>query len=914
MSARRPPVLLGRAAERQAFDELLESVRGGQSAVLVIRGEAGIGKTALLQYCAQQASGFRVARIAGVESEMELPFAGLHQLCAPLLERLGALPGPQRAALGVALGLSSGTASDPFFTALAALSLLSEAALERPLLCVVDDAQWLDAASAQVLGFVARRLLAESVAIVFAVRDPVDVAALADLPKLVVRGLAEQDARALLAMAIPGRLEEPVRERLVAETHGNPLAIIQVPNELAATQFPRAEHSHFVPKRIEDSFRRRLEALSEPARRLLLVAAAEPGDDPLLIWRAAELLGLSSTVADETEGLLGIGERVAFLHPLVRSAVYRSASPAERRAVHRALAEATDPEVEADRRAWHRATAAPGLDEDVASELERSAGRAQARGGLGAAAAFLERSAALTPGPSRRAARLLATVAAKRDAGALGGALHLLNAINGDALDQLGRARIEALRGEIAFDQFRPGEAAQHLAGAARRLEPVAVGLARQTHLEALGAAMYEGDGDLMRTVAEAALQAPPPPAPARVSDALLDACAALMTQGHRVAAPLLRRALELVVAPADDPAHWLRFAVAGNVVTIAQELWDADAWLALAARAEQSARETGALVQLQFGLNMLAWIHVLAGEPARARLALDEEQTIAEATGNPSIAFSELVLAASLGQERKATELIDATLEAAPPRGRVACFALYARATLLNGLGRHDEALAAARSAFEPDHLGFGSFVVSELAEAASRAGDAKVLTSLLEWLAERTRATRTEWSLATEARVRALLSEGEAAETAYEEAIDLLGRTWLRPERARAQLLYGEWLRREGRRVDAREHLRSAHESLAASGMDGFAERASRELAATGEKVRKRTLETRDALTPQERQIAQLAREGLSNPEIGARLYLSPRTVEWHLKKVFTKLDISSRKGLHDALPSSYDEATPD
>ncbi len=924
MAARRSPVLLGRAGEREALDRLLENVRGGQSAVRVIRGEAGVGKTALLHHCARQASGFRVARVAGVESEMELPFAALHQLCAPMLDRLDALPEPQQAALCVALGLASGAAPDRFLVALAALSLLAEVAAERPLLCVVDDAQWLDAASAQVLGFVARRVLAESVAIVFAVRDPTDERELAGLPELMLAGLPEREARALLATVIPGRLDERVRDRFVAETRGNPLAILELPRALAVTPSPGGfglDGAYALPGRIEESFLRRLEALPEEARLLLLVAAAEPLDDPLLVWRASEQLGIgfSAATADATEGLLAIGERVTFRHPLVRSAVYRSATLQERQAVHRALAEATDPQVDPDRRAWHVAQASTAPEERVAMELERSAARAQARGGLGAAAAFLERAATLSPDPSRRATRLLAAASAKRDAGALDAASRLLGAVDSEVLDELGRGRVEMLHGQIAFDQFRAGEAARHLAGAAKRLEPVAIGLARKTHLEALGASMYLGDRDGpagMRAIAQAALRAPPPRGSPAASDALLEGYALLLTEGHRAAAPSLRRARELVLAPhpaTDDHGHWLWFAVAGNAITIAQELWDADAWRALSARHEQFARDSGALVQLQFALNMVAWVRVLAGDLTESAQALEEERTIADATGNRPISFTDMLVAAGRGQDGRAAELIEATTREAPARGRVACFAAYASAVLHNGLGRHAEARDAARSAFDPDHLGFGPFVVPELAEAAARTGDAALLTSLLEWLTERTHVTRSEWSLGTEARVRALMSEGDAAESAYREAIDRFGRTWLRPELARGHLLYGEWLRREGRRVDARKQLRTAHQMLDAIGMQAFAERARRELLATGEKARKRTADTRDELTGQERQIAALARDGLSNPEIGARLFLSSRTVEWHLGKVFAKLGITSRIGLRDALPSPDQEATP-
>jgi ATP/maltotriose-dependent transcriptional regulator MalT len=925
MAARRPPVLLGRASEREALDRLLENVRGGQSAVVVIRGEAGVGKTALLHHCARQASGFRVARIAGVESEMELPFAGLHQLCAPMLGRLGALPEPQQAALGVALGLASGPAPDRFLVALAALSLLAEVATERPLLCLVDDAQWLDAVSGQVLGFVARRLLAESVAIVFAVREPCDERELVGLPELALGGLPEEDARALLATVIPGRLDERVRDRLVAETRGNALAILELPRALTATDLPGGfglDGTHASPGQIEESFLRRLEALPDDARMLLLVAAAEPADDPLLLWHAAEHLGIASTAtaAEATEGLLAVGEHVRFRHPLVRSAVYRSATPRERRAVHLALAKATDAQVDPDRRAWHLAQASTAPDERVAVELERSAARAQARGGLGAAAAFQERAATLSAEPSRRAARLLAAATAKRDAGALDAALRLLSAIDSEALDQLGRARVEMLEGQIAFDQFRLDEAARYLADAARQLEPVAVSLARKTHLEALGAAMWTGDRDGpagMRTIAQAALRAPPPHGSPAASDALLDGCALLLTTGYAAAAPSLRRARELLLAPhpamTDDHGHWLWFAVAGNAITVAHELWDADAWQALTARHEQFARDSGALVQLQFALNMGAWVHVLDGELTKSAQALEEERRIAEATGNRSISYTEMVLAAWRGQEPRAAELIAATMREVPERGRVACYAAYANAVLHNGLGRHAEARDAARSAFEPDHLGFGPFVVPELAEAAARTGDAALLASALEWLTERTRVTRSRWSLGTEARVRALMSEGETADRAYRDALHHLGRTRLRPELARVHLLYGEWLRREGRRVDARGQLRLAHEMLAAIGMQAFAQRARRELLATGEKVRKRALDTRDELTGQERQIAGLARDGLSNPEIAARLFLSSRTVEWHLGKVFTKLGITSRMDLRDALPRAHQEATP-
>ena len=504
MTAHRDPVLLGRAAERRALDRLLEDARDHRSAVLIVRGEAGVGKTALLDHCARQASGFRIARVTGVESEMELPFAGLHQLCAPLLGRLDALPDTQQAALGVALGVAPGAPPDRFLVALAALSLLAEAGAERPLLCIVDDAQWLDAASAQVLGFVARRLLAEAVALVFAVRDPSDTRELAGLPQLDLGPLPDEDARALLATVIPGRVDERVVGRLVAETRGNPLAILELPRALAATQLPAAlglQTATELPGRIEQSFLRRLEALPDDARMLLLVAAAEPIDDPLLVWGAIERLGISQSTADETEGLLMIGERVAFLHPLVRSAVYRSASPGERRAVHLALAEVTDASAGADRRAWHLAAAAAGPDEAVAAELERSAGRAQARGGLAAAAAFLRRSVALTRDPERRVDRALAAAQACLQAGRFDAAVELLAAAEVHELDELRRARVQLLHAELAYAQDRGSEAPLLLLRAAGTLERLDAGLSRDTYLDAWGAALFAGrlagDGNL---------------------------------------------------------------------------------------------------------------------------------------------------------------------------------------------------------------------------------------------------------------------------------------------------------------------------------------------------------------------------------------------------------------------------------
>ncbi len=912
---RRAAELRGRRGEIDAIDELIDAVRAGDSRALVVRGEPGVGKTALLDYVVEHASDCRIERAVGVQSEMELAFAALHQLCAPMLDRLERLPAPQRDALRTAFGVSPGPAPDLFFVGLAVLNLLSDVAEERPLICLVDDEQWLDHASAQALAFVARRLEAESVGLVFAARGPSEL--LAGLPELVVEGLAERDARALLDSVLTGPLDTLVRDQIVTETRGNPLALLELlkgltPAELAGGfALPSAMP---LSQSIEESFRRRLDALPVQTRRLLQLAAADPVGEPSLVWRAAERLGIRSQAATPAAeaGLLEFGPRVRFRHPLVRSAVYRSASLQERQDAHRALAQATDPESDPDRRAWHRAQAAPGPDEDVAEELEHSAGRAQARGGFAAAAAFLERAALLTAEPARRAQRLLAAAGAKNDAGAVDAALGLLVAVEAGPLDALQRARVDLLRGHIALEQRRSGDAGRLLVSAARRFESLDVSLARETHVEALGAAMaadLDIPGGLMEA-AMAARAAPLGPDPPRAVDVLLDGLVLRLTSGYAAAAPTLARALEMLLAlkmGPDEPGRWLWLAGGRVSVLVAIELWDPEAGNALAARQAQFARDTGALLHLQLALSFLARSHLLAGELTTAALMIEEDRLIAKATGNPPLLNAPMTLAAWRGQEAGASELIAATLDEATAHGWTSN--AYACSVLYNGLGRHDAARDAAGQAFGRDPIGAGPFLVAELAEAASRTSDVDLVRTALEWLSERTRVTPSEWALGIEARVRALLSKGDLADCLYRESIARLGRAPVRAELGRTHLLYGEWLRRERRRVDAREQLRTAHDMFASMGAEAFAERARRELLATGETVRRRTVETRDELTAQERQIARLARDGLSNPEIGTRLFISPRTVKYHLRKVFIKLDISSRTELERVLRSDPD-----
>jgi DNA-binding CsgD family transcriptional regulator len=905
--------LLGREREREALDRLLDSARRGHGSVLVIHGEPGVGKTALVDYTVSATDDFRSTQTIGVQAEMELPYAALQQLCSPSLELIDRLPGPQRDALGVAFGLRSGPAPNPFLVGLATLGLLSEVAEEQPLMCVVDDAQWLDRASARVLAFVARRLLAEKIALVFATRVVDDL--LARLPELHVEPLGRRDARALLESALPAQLDESVLEQIVAETHGNPLALLELPRGLTPTQLaggfglPVA-----VPlaASIEESFTRRLASLPHDARRLLLVAAADPVGDLALVWRAAELLGIPESARDivESEDLLLLDSRVVFRHPLVRSAVYGAAGRNERREIHRALAEVTDPKLDPDRRAWHRAQAALAPDEAVASELEHSAARAQARGGLAAVAAFLERAAALTPDPERRAQRALAAAAAERDAGDPEAALELLAGIEPSALDELERIRIDLLRAQIAQEQRRGGEAGPLFMSAAKRLEPLDPELARETYLEALGGVMTS-DIDVaggVPAVAAAARTAPPGAAPPRSVDVLLDAFAIRLTEGYAAAAPAFARALELLVATdigGDDVARWLSLSGSRNTNIVALELWDDDAFQLLASRQVQAARDTGALGHLQFSLSFRARSYMLTGELTAAALTIDEAESIAEATGTPGLVAGPIVLAAWRGDEARVAELLDASsVEAAALRWTSHN---YARSVLYNGLGRHEQARAAAWEAFEPNPIGYGTLLVSELAEAASRTEDPALLERAVEWLSERTSAIGSSWARGIDARVRALVSDGDVADARYRESIDALASTRVRLELARSHLLYGEWLRRERRRIDAREQLRTAVDEFTAMGADAFARRAERELLATGERARKRTVDTRDQLTPQESQISGLAAQGNTNREIAAQLFISPSTVEYHLRKAFRKLDVNSRTQLASRLLSS-------
>jgi len=867
-----------------------------------------MGKSVLLDYLAGQASGCRVVRVAGVQPEMELAFAGLHQLCSPLMGYLGRIPALQRQALRTAFGISAGLPPDRFLVGLGVLSLLSEAAGEQPLICLVDDAQWLDQASAQALGFAARRLAADPVGLVFAARER--VTALVALSELEIVGLRDDDARALMASELTGPLDARVRDLIIAETQGNPLALLELPRGLTPAELAGGfglPVARPVTGRIEDSFRRQLDALPADTRRLLQLAAADPCGDWALVWRAAGRLGIPVQAGGPAveAALVEFGGQVRFRHPLARSATYWSASLSERQQLHEALAEATDPQADPDRRAWHRALATARPDEEIAADLERSAARAQARGGLAAAAAFLERSVLLTADPARYAERALAAAQASMQAGAFGKALELVAAAEAGPLDELASARADLLRGQIAFASDLGSEAAPLLLKAAKRLEPLNLDLARDTYLSAWMAAVFAGRGpvDLLE-VSRAAKAIPLRTYPARPVDLVLDGLALAVTDGPAAAAPALRQAVRVFAGPDITAEERLRYGWFAQAA--ASALWDFDAWHAMLGHQVQLARDAGALSQLPIMLDALSISAVWSGDFAAAASLITESEAVCEATGSRMAPYAAMYLAALRGSQTEAIPLIEAAIAEAATAGQgvAATFAHWVAAILHNGLGRYADAMAAAEQATGDAHLYTSMRTLPELIEAAVRTGNNRVADRALSRLAETTQAGGTDFGLGLEARSRAQLGHGAAAESCYREAIDRLSRAGLRPELARAHLLYGEWLRRDRRRVEARVQLRAAHDLLDALGMAAFAERARRELAATGETVRKRTVESADALTAQEVSIAGLARDGRTNAEIGAQLFLSARTVEWHLRKVFTKLGISSRRELSAAL----------
>ena len=903
--------LRGRHNECATLDALVARLHGGVSQVLVLRGEAGVGKTALLEYLTSGASSFRLARATGVESEVELPFSGLQQLCAPMLDHLDGLPGPQRDALATAFGMHAGPPPDRFLIGLAVLSLFADVAQERPLVCVIDDAQWLDPISAQTLTFVARRQMVDPVALVFALRGFRDDRVLVGQPTMTVGGLMDDDARALLDTVLPGDVDNRVRETIVAETRGNPLALLELPRGLTAAEltfgFGLGDATP-LETRLEQGFSQRLGALPSPTRMFLLAAAIEPTGDVSLLRRALRRLNVDFAASDPAvrAGLIELSVRVRFRHPLARSAVARAAGVTDLQAVHLALAEETDPERDPDRRAWHRAYAASGPDEEVASELERCADRARGRGGLAAQAAFLERAIALTRDPAQRPARVLAAAQARHQSGSADVAASLLADLETEPLDESTRARVEVLRAQIAFFSRDSRDAPRLLLSAARRMDAAGETAARDLYLDALAAGLFVGilaDDVGVREVAAAARTAPP--SSDRAADLLLDSMSLLVTDGFAAGVPSVRRALTAWRTDEVSMAAALRWLWLASHA--AHDVWDDESWDVLSTRHLLLARQAGALAVLPIALSTRIGLHLFAGELGEAAALVDEFATVNEVMDNHLPSYGALFLAAWRGRQDTVSELVRTYVPVATARGEGMGLSIinYSSAVLHNSLGQYEEAMAAAeRGAGYSQELGFGTWSLVELVEAAARSGHPDRAAEAHELLARRTSASGTDWALGVEARSRAQLSSGEAAEGHYVEAVERLSRTRMRAELARAHLLHGEWLRREGRRLDARNQLSSAYEMLTDMGAEAFAERARRELVATGETVRKRSVGAREEFTAQEAQISRLAAEGRTNPEIGAELFLSPRTVEWHLRKVFAKLDIGSRRELRAAL----------
>jgi DNA-binding CsgD family transcriptional regulator len=906
---------------------MLEDARSGQSAVLVLRGESGVGKTALLDYLLDRASDVHVAHIAGTEAEMELAYAGLHQLCGPMLHHLEKLPIPQREALAVAFGLREGKTPDQFLLAMAVLSLLAESSARHELLCVIDDVQWLDRASVQALSFVARRILAEPIAMVFAVREPDEERELAGLPEMMVDALDDTDARELLAVAMPGAIDERVRERILAEARGNPLALLQLhtgptPAELAGGY--GLAQSRPLASRIEGSFTVQLRGLPRETQQLLLIAAADPIGSPTSLWRAAERLGLGiddATPAEEA-GLIAIDTRVRFRHPLVRSAIYRGATLSSRRRAHQALAEAIDPQSDNELRAWHRAQAADAPDEAIAQELESSAEQASRRGGVAAAAAFLDRATRLTPDPAQRARRALAAGRAKLDAGAPDAALELVAIAEAGTSDDLQSAQHLLLRARIAFAGHRSGDAPLLFLAAAPRLTPLDAILARETYLEALMASIFAGrlcgqEGADPKSVARAAKAAPPAPQPARAVDLLLDGLVVRFNNGYSAAAPLLNEALQELRRDysrgGGDP-RW--YVLAGRV---ALDLWDWNAWNDLAVRQIQTQRDSGLLTLLPVALAFRAWMSLHAGRFRDADALLEEARVITEAVGatlpgvrdgvgGRQVGGIEPVLAAYRGDKNRTLNLVRASTAHATvhAEGKIP-MVHFAAAILHIGLGEYSEALAATELAVGYDDLGLGEYAgyaLIQRIEAAARLGETEIAAEALNQLIARTEASGTDLAYGLAARSRALLATGGEAEALYQKAIAHLEHTHMAILLARAHLIYGEWLRRENRRHDAREQLRRALGLFVDAGADGFAERASRELMAAGDSARRPNSRASVSLTGRESLIARLASDGYTNQEIAVQLFISHRTVEWYLSNVFSKLQIKSRRGLRKAL----------
>lgn len=906
----RRATLLGRQIEQELLTDLVAQARDGRSGVLVIRGDAGIGKTALLADVLANGADLRTIALSGAESEMELAFAGLQQLCAPLLGRIDRLPEPQKKALRIALGLREGAAPDRLLVGLAVLTLLGDAAGERPIVCVVDDAQWVDRASLQALTFAARRLLADPVVMIFAARTPGADRELAGLPELNLSGLTHADARALLAAVLPGPMDENVRDNVLAEADGNPLALMELHRALAPAELAGGfglANAKPLATRLEQTFDQRLRELPTQTQKLLLLAALEPTGEPAWLWSAAAQLEISreASIPAEQSGLITVDTRLRFRHPLVRSAVRRNASPPARREAHAALADAISGLGSEEHRFWHRAQAADAPDETIAAELVHSAERARRRGGAAAAAAFLEYAVELTPDPFLRAERALQAAQAKLDAADPAAAAELLMAV-ARAESEILDARADLLRAKLAFTARRGRDAPPLLLAAAGRLGSFDPVRARETYLEALMTAMIVGrlsaDPHASATaIAESARHAPPPSDPPTAVDLFLDGLVVRLTAGYIAAVPLLKLAIRAYLEEEKEGTADPRWHDVTNRVLL--DLFEQDTYDVLNARQAESLRAAGELTVLPAALTTYAGACVTSGDFTRAAELLEQSDTISTATGAPPHRSIQTYLAACRGREQQGRQLAQATIQEATSRGEGSevTVVLFSVAVLHNGLAQYQEALTACTSALEYEDVGMYGHLLNEMVEAASRFGDKAVAATAAARLIERAEAAGTPTARGYSARAKALTNDGPVAESEYRLAIEELERTPLAVLTARTRLLLGEWLRRANRRADAVTELRVAYESFLQMGADGLAERTRRELHAAGGLHHKDRGDTSTvALTTQEGYIARLAGDGYTNSEIAGHLFISPRTVEWHLSKIFAKLGVSSRREL--------------
>jgi DNA-binding NarL/FixJ family response regulator len=897
-------VLVGRQRECALVDELLAAARDGRSGALVVRGEAGIGKSALLTYAAEQAAGLRVLRGTGIETESEFPFAVVHQLLAPVADHIDAIPPRQRAALRGAFGLGPAVDEDRFLISLAVLNVLAETAASGPLLCLVDDAQWLDGASADTLTFAARRVEAEGIVLLFAARDSGFAAP--GLPELPLAGLAAGEADSLLTERAAVPLAAEVRDRLVADTLGNPLALAELATSLPADQLAgRVPLPDRLPvgTDIGQLFGDRVRRLPADASTMLLVAAADDTGELRVILRAAAALGVEAGALDvaETAGLVSIDAPIlAFRHPLVRSVVYQDATFQQRQAVQRALADVLDTDEDADRRAWHLANAAIGPDETAADALHRSAEHARRRGGHAAAATAYERAAALTAATESRAERLADAAEAAWLAGQPDRARKAIDATVPLAVAPVLRARVEHLRGSLEAACGVPASAYAVLVGGAELVSSLDPARAAQMLTEAGQIAW--GTGDLPRLVEAARRLGELPGADGTVAlGAQIVTGLASFLHGDTAAATVrLRDAADLARAASDPKALMLS---AAGVMFLGDDTRALDLFTTAVAAARAAA--AGALIPTL--LAPLATLEAWTGRYAAASANVSEGLRLAEETGqdNPAAHLRGVLawLAAVRGREQECRDAANATLSHAIGHrlGPHAAIASWALALLDLGGGRYAPALdrlSALASAGPGDgHPVISVFASADLVEAATRSNQEAAGQAALARLDAWSSHTTAPWALALVARCRGLLASGVEQDEHFTEALRLHSQGGRPFDTARTELVYGEALRRRRRRTDARPHLRAAHETFQRLDTTPWAELARRELRATGETARKRDPSTSTQLTPQELQIARFVADGATNRTIADHLFLSPRTVDYHLHKVFTKLGLTSR-----------------